>query len=79
MCYSGGMLDDQATLGGFLKEAMRHVSADRPFRGPDTYRSGDYEYADESHGSVERFWGVERITYRGRLIYDLRYSGGFIR
>ncbi len=79
MCYSGGMLDDQATLGGFLKEAMRHVSADRPFRGPSVYRSGDYEYADTSHGGVDRFWGVEQITFLGRLIYDLRYSGGLIR
>jgi hypothetical protein len=79
MVYSGGMLDDQAALGGFLKDALCHVSADRPFRGPSAYRSGEYAYSDASHGGVDRFWGAEQITLRGRLIYDLRYSGGLIR
>jgi hypothetical protein len=78
MAYNGAMLDPGASLGGFLKEAMRHVTADRPFRGPKEYRSGDYHYADESHGTLERFWGYEVITLQNRPIYDLHYCGGLI-
>jgi hypothetical protein len=78
MCYNGGMLDPAATLGGFLKEAMRHVSAERPYRGPADYVSGEYRYTDESHGNFDWFWGHEVITLRGQPIYELRYSGGMI-
>ncbi|MBN1565942.1 MAG: hypothetical protein JXA10_19025 [Anaerolineae bacterium] len=79
MVYAGGMLDESASLGGFLKAAMRQVSADRPFRGPESFRDGDYAYTDASHGAVDRFWGVEVITFQERAIYDLRYQGGFVR
>ena len=34
MGYGGWMLDNSVPLGGFLKEALRHVERDRPFRGP---------------------------------------------
>ncbi|MBI5960837.1 MAG: hypothetical protein HY866_19015 [Chloroflexi bacterium] len=78
MCYNGGMIDPAASLGGFLKEAMRHVSADRPYRGPAQYVSGDYRYTDESHGSLDWYWGHEVITFQARPIYELRYSGGLI-
>ena len=79
MVYAGGMLDESASLGGFLKAAMRQVSAERPYRGPEQYRDGDYVYTDASHGSVDRFWGEEVITFRARAIYDLRYQGRFVR
>jgi len=78
MAYNGGMLDPGASLGSFLKEAMRQVSAARPFRGPECYQSGDYEYTDESHGTLDRYWGYEVITLQDRPIYDLRYCGGLI-
>jgi hypothetical protein len=79
MGYAGWMLDDAVPLGGFLNEALRHVERDRPFRGPRRYQNGDYSYADESHGAVDRFWGHELIAYQGRSIYELRYQGGLIR
>lgn len=78
MVYSGGMLDESASLGGFLKAALRRVEVARPFRGPESYSEGEYAYTDTSSGTVERFWGVEVITLQGRAIYDLRYSGGVI-
>ncbi len=79
MVYAGGMLDESASLGGFLKAAMRHVSAERPYRGPASFRDGEYAYIDANHGSVDRSWGEEVITLAGRAIYDLRYQGGFVR
>ena len=79
MGYAGWMLDPSVPLGGLLKEALRRVEWDRPFRGPRLYQNGDYTYTDESHGMVDRFWGHEVIAYRGRPIYELRYQGGLIR
>lgn len=79
MVYNGGMLDPGASLDGFLREAMNRITAACPYRGPEEYRRGDYRYTDESHGTLERFWGYEVICYQDRPIYDLRYSGGVIK
>jgi hypothetical protein len=79
MVYAGGMLDESVLLGGVLKAALRQVSAERPYRGPDIYRAGHYVYSDASHGSVDRFWGEETITLENRTIYELRYQGGFLK
>ncbi|MBN1681229.1 MAG: hypothetical protein JW966_13160 [Anaerolineae bacterium] len=79
MSYAGWSIDASIPVGDFLKEALRHVEADRPFRGPPRYQNGDYTYANESHGAVARFWGCEVITYQDRPIYELRYQGGTIR
>lgn len=79
MVYAGGIVDETVPLGSVLKEAMQQVSMERPYRGPLTYQTGDYTYTDESHGSVERFHGVETILFRGRIIYSLRYQGGAMR
>ena len=76
--YAGGMLDDTVPLGSVLKEALRQVEAERPYRGPNTYQSGDYTYTDESHGTVASFHGYEVIAFQARPIYDLRYQGGFV-
>lgn len=79
MCYAGWSIDASIPVGDFLKEALRHIEADRPFRGPRHYQNGDYVYTNESHGAVDRFWGHEVIAYQGRPIYELRYQGGAIR
>lgn len=60
----------------FLQQAMRQVGPERPFRGPDNFRAGDWEYRDESRGNLERFSGEETILFQGRPIYRLTYHGG---
>ena len=62
----------------FLQSAMRQVKEDRPFRGPDSFKSGDFEYIDESEGDVNHFTGIERILFRGREVYRLNYHGGSV-
>ena len=85
MVYGGGMLTPQPTaqemedVYGCLQAAMRQVQPDRPFRGPQAFCQGEYEYHDESQGMVDNFWGVETITRQGLAVYRLRYSGGLIR
>jgi len=60
----------------FLQSAMRQVKEDRPFRGPNNFKSGDFEYIDESNGDVHNFTGIEKILFKGKEIYRLNYHGG---
>lgn len=85
MSYAGGVIQtgdvaqDLGKVYGFLRCALRLVTPDRPYRGPACLRDGDLSYKDESHGTLEDFWGAESITERGMEIYRLRYAGGLIR
>ena len=82
MNYYGLVLDDVVPAGkvyNFLRQAMSQVREDRPFRGPHTLKRDDFEYSDESQGTIDQFKGVERIFYRGREIYRLNYHGGRVR
>lgn len=63
----------------FLKIAMRQVKEDRPFRGLNNFKSGDFEYVDESEGNVNNFVGLERIFFKGQEIFRLNYHGGIIK
>lgn len=58
---------------------MRQVSADRPFRGPESFTEGDWVYQDSHQGSLDRFEGEETISFANRVVYRLTYSGGSIR
>jgi len=84
MVYAGGSTDaisdqEAITVFEFLRQALRLVSPDRPFRGPSTFKSGELHYFDESEGNVTAFHGTERITRSGTLVYRLDYAGGLIR
>jgi len=63
----------------FLCRALGQVEEGRPFRGPRLFLEDDFEYHDESQGTVERFTGVETILERGREIYRLVYHGGAVK
>lgn len=79
MNYYGEVLNDNAPakqVYGFLQQAMRRVGKDRPFRGPNCFQQGDFEYRDESQGNIDQFTGVEVIMYRGQEVYRLAYHGG---
>lgn len=81
MNYGGGVTVDgvdTGAMGGFLQEAMRHVAADRPFRGPARYARDAYVYTDATTGDLRRFFGVEVIHLDERAIYELRYHGGVL-
>jgi hypothetical protein len=82
MNYYGLVFDEVVPAGQvytFLQQALNHVKEDRPFRGPQVHKKGDFEYSDESQGNIDQFTGVERIFYRGREIYRLNYHGGRVK
>jgi len=62
----------------FLQEALKRVSGDKPFRGPDNFRKDNFEYINKTNGTVEKFQGEEIISYKEQSVYKLSYNGGLI-
>lgn len=62
----------------FLQEALKKITDDEPFRGPDNFRRDDFEYVNRVKGTAGKFKGEERIFYKGQPIYKLSYHGGSI-
>lgn len=81
MNYHGGIereAVDPESVFVFLRKALFQVSAERPFRGPRSYKEGEFEYADSSIGDMKCFKGTEEITLRGDTVYRLEYAGGIV-
>jgi hypothetical protein len=85
MSYAGGTLaeiaarDEILAIYGFLRKALLHVSAERPFRGPAQFEDGLYRYANTLDGAFAAFRGTEEILREGKRVYTLHYSGGLLR
>lgn len=81
MNYHGRIVSDEVdprSLYSFLKKAMRQVAPDRPFRGPSQFQEGDWKYTDESRGTLDDFEGIEKIYFKEKEVYRLKYHGGGI-
>ena len=79
MNYYGQVLptcSDPMKVYAFLKEAMRLVSSEYPFRGPALLEKGGLKYENEQHGTFESFHGTESIFENDEKIYFLHYHGG---
>jgi hypothetical protein len=89
MVYSGGGLKnvprsvrsvvEMPQVYAFLQTALSHAPVEHPYRGPVLWEQGDLIYSNEIHGDLERFWGMEAISYREIAVYQLHYSGGVLR
>lgn len=77
MNYIGRVTGDHFS-GDFLKEALLLVPEEKPFRGPERYVNGDYEYVCEIQGDAEWFQGQEIIKYKGTEIYECIFHGGLV-
>lgn len=81
MNYYGRVISEEIPakeIYEFLKEALRQVRKDKPFRGPKSFQKEYFEYVNEVNGSVEEFYGIEKIFYKGEEVYRLVYHGGSI-
>ncbi len=65
--------------GDFLKEALANVMADKPFRGPEEYKKGDYIYKCTVDGDFEWFSGLEKIFKGNQVIYECMFHGGLVK
>jgi hypothetical protein len=81
MNYYGYILSDKAEhkeVYGFLRKAMSLVNEKIPFRGPVSFKEGDFEYMNKVSGDVNRFKGIEKIKFKGKVVYVLEYHGGVV-
>jgi len=85
MSYAGGVVPavkDRTTIGAiyaFLRLALRQGTVTQVYRGPAVVREGTYVYTNQSKGTLEAFWGHERITDNTQPVYELHYCGGVLR
>ena len=77
MNYAGRVLHPDFS-GDFLKEALLHVPADKPFRGPELYENGGYSYRCRIDGDFEWFQGYETICYQGNPVYECCFHGSML-
>lgn len=78
MNYAGRVVGEHFN-GDFLKEALYHVPADMPYRGPAIYTKGDYHYHCKAEGTFAWYQGYEEIFYLGERIYECCFHGGKIK
>ncbi len=60
----------------FLKIALKKVTPEKPFRGPNNFKSDNFEYTNNCEGDINIFKGEEIIKYKNQIVYKLYYHGG---
>lgn len=81
MTYYGWVIesiDDPAHIYTILQEALLRIPSNAPYRGPEEYRSWEYEYSNTFSGGIDNFQGTEIITHDWLEIYKASYMGGFV-
>ncbi len=61
-----------------LRNALKQMPKNHPFRGPKEFKDGDCTYSNSWEGEVDRFSGEEQITQGEKLIYKANYIGGLV-
>lgn len=77
MNYAGRVIGEHFN-SDFLKEALFHVPAEKPFRGPEIFTKGDYHYHCKVDGEFVWYQGYEEIFYLNEKIYECYFHGGII-
>ena len=78
MNYSGRVLKESFS-GDFLKAALHEVPLEKPFRGPDVFKDGNYLYKCSVTGNINWFQGYEEIFNGTEKIYECFFHGGKIK
>ncbi|MFA5406747.1 MAG: DUF5680 domain-containing protein [Candidatus Nanoarchaeia archaeon] len=82
MNYYGLITSDSCKpeiIYSFLRESLKQVSNDKPFRGPEQFKQGELEYINEIKGDINQFIGTERILNNKTEVYKLCYHGGIMK
>lgn len=80
MVYYGWVEEGVETdpIYAILRNALKQMPADYPYRGPQKYSENEYTYTNNWSGEVDRFSGSEQITQNGKVIYKADYMGGLV-
>lgn len=81
MNYYGNMLVEKIPEGfsKFLKGALLNIPQEDPYRGPKSYQFNEYRYGCEWEGNISSFCGEELIYLEDKLIYRLKFHGGYLK
>lgn len=71
-----GRVTGEGFSGDFLKEALKCVPAEHPYRGPLLYTQGPHTYHATVQGDFDWFAGTEEIFFEGRKVYECMFHGG---
>ncbi len=77
MNYAGRALSEEFTTD-FLREALRIIPPESPFRGPARYSKGDHVYTCSVEGTFDWFRGKETVSFKGKEVYECYFHGGLI-
>lgn len=80
MVYYGFITQGIATdpIYALLRNALRQMPEDAPFRGPKKLKDKDLTYSNTWNGTIERYSGEEHITKGKKILYKANYRGGLI-
>lgn len=80
MVYYGWVAEgiESNPIYGVLRNALKQMPGDHPFRGPKELKDGEYTYSNSWKGEVDQFSGEEQITQGDKLIYKANYIGGLV-
>lgn len=78
MNYVGRVLNGEFS-GSFLREALRLVPKDNPYRGPVIYQRGQYKYHCVINGDFKWFQGYEEIYCNDNKTYECYFNGGEVK
>lgn len=80
MVYYGYVIQgiDANPVYAILRNALRQMPPEAPFRGPKEYRDGDLTYVNSWHGTIEHYSGKEQITMGEKILYKANYRGGLV-
>jgi len=80
MVYYGRVGDKVETdsVYGILRNALKQMPEDYPFRGPKEYKEKEFIYKNNWQGEVDKFSGEERIFQNGKPVYKANYVGGLV-
>jgi hypothetical protein len=80
--YFGSVLDKNLSVKeiyNFLRESMMQKDDSLiPVRGPNLYKKENWKYSFVAKGDITMFAGVEKIFYKGKLVYKLDINGGVL-
>lgn len=82
MVYYGEIVADhyQKETESYLRKVLSQKHAVWQPRGPTVYdtQDGKWKYANEYHGTIEKFHGADRILREGVEVYSCKYAGGLV-
>ncbi len=81
MNYNGKLLVEDSPHGfsKFLKEALKNVNEDSPFRGPAKFENNNFTYECNWNGDIQFFNGSETVKHNGLEVFKLNFHGGFLK